>query len=44
MVTRDAFEALVEDAYQDAHAFILRNEDYLKQEVDAFASAKPLAA
>jgi len=37
IVSRDEFEKLVEDAYQSADAFILRNETYLKAQVAAWA-------
>ena len=36
IVTKSAFEALVEQIYTESHLFIIKNEDYLKQEVDAF--------
>lgn len=35
LVTRDAFTVAVKDAYDNSHAFILRNETFLQNQVDA---------
>jgi hypothetical protein len=34
-ITRERFEALVKNAYEDAAAFLARNETFLKAKVDA---------
>jgi hypothetical protein len=35
LVPRDKFQELVKDVYDQSHAFIVRNEEYLKRQVDS---------
>lgn len=37
--SRDDFESLVEQVYQETHEFLLQNETYLTAQVDAFVNA-----
>jgi len=33
LITRDAFDTLIDDLFEETHAFILANEDYLRKQV-----------
>lgn len=39
LITRERFAALVKDVYDSAHAFLLRNEAYLLDQMDQIANA-----
>jgi hypothetical protein len=44
LVTRELFEQWVKTVYDQTHAFILKNEAYLKSQVDALKPALPPGA